>query len=84
MAKTIEQLADQANIIQTAVRQGENTAERVGGLFTDIVDYLSNYKASEVKLGPLLTSLNDPRLVNPGDGQTLSFSILIISSPYLA
>ena len=76
MAKTIEQLADQANIIQTAVRQGENTAERVGGLFTDIVDYLSNYKASEVKLGPLLTSLNDPRLVNPGDGQTLSFSIL--------
>lgn len=75
MAKTIEQLAEQANIIQTAIRQGENTAERVGGLFSDIVDYLSAYKGSDIKLGPLLSALNDPTLINPEDGQTLSFSI---------
>ena len=72
MAKTIEQLAIQANEIQQATIQGENTALRVGGLFSDMVDYLATFHASDVVLGPLLTALNNVT-GTPGEGMTLTF-----------
>lgn len=76
MSKTIEQLAILAAQIEEATRQGENTALRVGGLFSDIVDYLATLHLNDITLGPLLTSLNNSGLLEPSDGQTLAFSIM--------
>ena len=76
MSKTIQQLATQAAQIEEATRQGENTALRVGGLFTDIVEYLETLHLNDVSLGPLLTALNNSDLIDPSDGQTLTFSIM--------
>lgn len=76
MSKTIEQLAILAAQIEEATRQGENTALRVGGLFSDIVDYLATLHLNDITLGPLLTSLNNSGLLEPSDGQTLAFSII--------
>ena len=42
MAKTIEQLLDEANIIKNETSPGANTAERIGDMCMDIVDYLED------------------------------------------
>lgn len=76
MAKTIEQLTIQANEIKLATDRGENTAARVGGLFSDLVDYIAEFEQNDIVLGPLLTALNNSNLLDPEDGQTLTFSIL--------
>lgn len=41
MSKSIEELKALANQIKNATEPGENTAQRVGGLFADIVDYIA-------------------------------------------
>ena len=76
MSKTIEQLRAEASIIEEATRQGENTQLRVGGLFQDIIDFIAQIPISETILGPLLQALNNSGLINPGDGQTLTFSLM--------
>ena len=40
MAKTYEELLEQAAIIRDETAAGKNTAERVGGTITDAVDYV--------------------------------------------
>ncbi len=40
MSKTIEQLRTAAQVIKNETGEGRNTANRVGGLFEDIVDYI--------------------------------------------
>ena len=42
MSKSIEQLRALAAQIEEAYRQGENTQVRVGGLFMDIIDFMSS------------------------------------------
>lgn len=76
MSKTIEQLRAEAALIEDAVRQGENTQVRVGGLFQDIIDFIAQIPITETVLGPLLQALNNSELINPGDGQTLTFSLM--------
>lgn len=76
MSKTIEQLRSQASQIEEASMQGENTQLRVGGLFTDIIDFIAQIPATETILGPLLKALNNSGLIDPEDGQTLVFSIM--------
>ena len=76
MSKTIEQLRAEASQIEEATRQGENTQLRVGGLFQDIIDFIGQIPITETVLGPLLTALNNSNLIDPGDGQTLTFSIM--------
>lgn len=76
MSKTIEQLRAEAALIEDAVRQGENTQVRVGGLFQDIIDFIAQIPITETVLGPLLKALNNSELINPGDGQTLVFSLM--------
>lgn len=76
MSKTIEQLRAEASQIEEATRQGENTQIRVGGLFQDIIDFIGQIPVTETVLGPLLTALNNSELINPGDGQTLTFSLM--------
>lgn len=76
MSKTIEQLRAEASTIEEATRQGENTQLRVGGLFQDIIDFIAQIPISETILGPLLQALNNSGLINPGDGQTLTFSLM--------
>ena len=76
MIKTIEQLRAQAAQIEEAVRQGENTQIRVGGLFMDVIDFIGQIPVTETVLGPLLQALNNSELLDPGDGQTLTFSLM--------
>ena len=76
MSRTLEQLMAQASQIKEATIQGENTALRVGGLFVDMVDYLSTIHGSDVTLSPLLNALNDWSLINPRDNEILSYNIL--------
>lgn len=45
MAKTIEQLKAQSAEVKNATVVGENTATRVGTLFTDIVEHVEQYEA---------------------------------------
>lgn len=45
MAKTIEQLKAQSAEVKNATAVGENTATRVGTLFTDIVEYIEQVPA---------------------------------------
>ena len=42
MAKTYEELLEQAAIIRDETAAGKNTATRVGGTITDAVDYVKN------------------------------------------
>ena len=44
MAKTYEQLLEQAAIIRDETAAGKNTAERVGGTITDAIDYVKELK----------------------------------------
>ena len=57
MAKTIEQLKAQSAEVKNATVVGENTATRVGTLFTDIVEYMEQVSADGAvttkKLAPL-------------------------------
>lgn len=57
MAKTIEQLKAQSAEVKNATVVGENTATRVGTLFTDIVEYIEQVPADGAvtteKLAPL-------------------------------
>lgn len=57
MAKTIEQLKAQGAEVKNATVVGENTATRVGTLFTDIVEYIEQVTADGTvttkKLAPL-------------------------------
>lgn len=76
MSITIEQLRHEASQIEEATRQGENTQLRVGGLFQDVIDFIAQIPITETVLGPLLQALNNSELLNPGDGQTLTFSIM--------
>lgn len=76
MSKSIEQLRALAAQIEEAYRQGENTQVRVGGLFMDIIDFMSTIPAMQTVLGPLLQALNNSDLINPSDGQTLTFSLM--------
>lgn len=76
MSSTLDQMAIVASQIKEATVRGENTANRVGGLLVDIVDYLSILRVDEVELGPFLTALKNSQLLDPHDGQTLTFSIL--------
>ena len=76
MSKSIEQLRALAAQIEEAYRQGENTQIRVGGLFMDIIDFMSTIPAMQTVLGPLLQALNNSDLINPSDGQTLTFSLM--------
>ena len=76
MSKTIEQLRHEASQIEEATRQGENTQLRVGGLFQDLIDFIAQIPVTETVLGPLLQALNNSNLIDPGDGQTLAFSIM--------
>lgn len=76
MSKTIAQLNEVASLIKEATLKGENTADRVGGLFVDIVDYLGTIGSNEVVLSPLLKALNNSNLLNPSDGNILTFSML--------
>lgn len=41
MSKTIDELKALANQVKNATVPGENTAERIGGLFVDIIDYIA-------------------------------------------
>lgn len=47
MAKTIEQLKAQGAEVKNATVVGENTATRVGTLFTDIVEHVEEYEAGQ-------------------------------------
>lgn len=47
MAKTIEQLKAQGAEVKNATVVGENTATRVGTLFTDIVEHVEQYEAGQ-------------------------------------
>ena len=47
MAKTIEQLKAQGAQVKNATVVGENTATRVGNLFTDIVEHVEQYEAGQ-------------------------------------
>lgn len=47
MAKTIEQLKAQGAEVKNATVVGENTATRVGTLFTDIVEHVEVYEAGQ-------------------------------------
>lgn len=47
MAKTIEQLKAQGAEVKNATVVGENTATRVGTLFTDIVEHVEQYEAEQ-------------------------------------
>ena len=47
MAKTIEQLKAQGAEVKNATAVGENTATRVGTLFTDIVEHVEQYEAGQ-------------------------------------
>lgn len=47
MSKTIEQLKAQGAEVKNATVVGENTATRVGTLFTDIVEHLEQYEAGQ-------------------------------------
>lgn len=47
MAKTIEQLKAQGAEVKNATVVGENTATRVGTLFTDIVEHVEQYEARQ-------------------------------------
>lgn len=47
MAKTIEQLKAQGAQVKNATVVGENTATRVGTLFTDIVEHVEQYEAEQ-------------------------------------
>lgn len=47
MAKTIEQLKAQGAQVKNATVVGENTATRVGTLFTDIVEHVEQYEAGQ-------------------------------------
>ena len=76
MSKSIEQLRALAAQIEEAYKQGENTQVRVGGLFMDIIDFMSTIPAMQTVLGPLLQALNNSDLINPSDGQTLTFSLM--------
>lgn len=73
MARTLDQLAIIANQIKDATLQGENTADRVGGLLVDLIDFLRTINVDEIALSPLLTALNESGLVDPQDGQILKF-----------
>ena len=53
MSKTIDELKALANQVKNATVPGENTAERIGGLFADIVDYIAG---KEPEPGPTPTS----------------------------
>lgn len=50
MAKTIEQLKAQSAEIKNATSVGENTATRVGTLFTDIVEHVEHYEVEQAKI----------------------------------
>ena len=47
MAKTIEQLKAQGAEVKNATVVGENTATRVGTLFTDIVEHVEQYETEQ-------------------------------------
>lgn len=49
MAKTIEQLKAQGAEVKNATAVGENTATRVGTLFTDIVEHVEQYEAEQTE-----------------------------------
>ena len=49
MAKTIEQLKAQSTEVKNATVVGENTATRVGTLFTDIVEHVEKYEAEQAQ-----------------------------------
>ena len=49
MAKTIEQLKAQGAEVKNATVVGENTATRVGTLFTDIVEHVEQYEAGQTE-----------------------------------
>lgn len=75
MTKTISELHTLSKQIQTA-NEGENTRERVGGLFEDIVDYLEDNPGGggSVSLNQPLSAINNAGLGNPNNGQTLIYS----------
>jgi hypothetical protein len=74
MSKTIDELKALANQVKNATVPGENTAERIGGLFVDIIDYIAG---EEPEPGPTpipdkiiyygFSTINDGEHINLAD-----------------
>ena len=81
MAKTYEELLEQAAIIRDETAAGKNTATRVGGTITDAVDYVKElqdtYKgihaeAAEAKTKAAEAKMNATLAMNSARSATLN------------
>lgn len=77
-AETLNNLKERANEIKTATENGENTAERVGGLLVDMLDYDQSQTAAiddvatNSRLKQPLTGINQMNS-SPSEGQSIRF-----------
>ena len=87
MAKTYEELLEQAAIIRDETAAGKNTATRVGGTITDAVDYVKNlqdtYAGIHAEAAEAKTTANAAKLTaaeaktNAGSARSIAQSALL-------
>ena len=58
MAKTIEELLEEANRVKEETKAGQNTANRIGNLFEDIIGYLRDSGGGGASLNEPVYTLN--------------------------
>ena len=90
MAKTYEELLEQAAIIRDETAAGKNTATRVGGTITDAVDYVKNlqdtYAGIHAEAAEAKTTANAAKLTaaeaktNAGSARSIAQSALLTAN----
>lgn len=58
MAKDLTALQQQADTIRNEKTKNANTAERIGGMFADILDFINNINTSTENIGSLIDKVN--------------------------
>lgn len=75
MAKTIDDLLRESENVRDEQRFEQNTAERVGGLFVDVVDWLDeNVKVVNTDVPHVLSDLNDVNTNGVSEGDILKYN----------
>lgn len=70
MAKTIEELLEEANRVKEETKAGQNTANRIGSLFVDIINCMSSsldVKQDTLVSGSNIKTINNESILGPGN-----------------